>query len=353
MFFAALLTVWLIYAVFIVRFVRKQLTVGLKNIINEDKEVAKKYDCFARKDIAQWNHLEMYFVAVFLFPIRLFTFLGSLSLCAVLANIALIGYNPEKKLPELRRSFIRASVRAAVRTCLFALGFYRIDRVVKDIASIDPTYKPDPKKEGQPAPIVVSNHISWTDIFVCSLFPEGPSFLAKSDVKKYPLFGTIATAIQTLFVARESKEQRGDIVARLKERCENFQKDPSAMPPVLIYPEGTTSNGQYLISFKKGAFSNLTPLKLYAIKYTKKNFSPSLDTLGTLKSFFFIILQFYNSVTVYDMGTYYPDQLNLKSEEDWEIYAKKIKEIMLKTLDVKSIELGFADRIQYEKTLGL
>ena len=353
MFFAALLTVWLIYAVFIIRFVRKQLTVGLKNIINEDKEVAKKYDCFARKDIAQWNHLEMYFVAVFLFPFRLFTFLSSLSLCAILANIAMIGVNPEKKLSQLRRGFIRSCVRATVRICLFALGFYRIDQVTKDIASIDPTYKPDTKKERQPAPIVVCNHISWTDIFICSLFPEGPSFLAKSEVKKYPLFGTLATAIQTLFVERESKAQRGDIVVRLKERAETFQKDPSSVPPVLIYPEGTTSNGEYLISFKKGAFSNLTPLKLYGLKYTKKNFNPSLDTLGTLKSFFFIILQFYNSVTLYDMGTYYPDQLNLKSEDDWEIYAKKVKEIMLKTLDVKSIELGYADRVEYEKTLGL
>jgi lysophosphatidylcholine acyltransferase/lyso-PAF acetyltransferase len=125
------------------------------------------------------------------------------------------------------------------------------------------------------------------------------------------------------------------------------------VPPVLLYPEGTTSNGEYLISFKKGAFANLTPIKLYALKYTKKNFSPALDTLGTLKSFFFIILQFYNSVTVYDLGTYYPDQLNLKSEDDWEIYAKKVKEIMLKTLEVKSSEMGFADMREYEKALGL
>lgn len=351
MFFSALLIVWLIYAVLIVRFVRKQLTVGLKNIINEDKEVAKKYDCFARKDLAQWNHFEMYFCAIFLLPVRLFVFLGSLTLCAVLANVALIGENPEKKLPKAKRQFVRSCLRVTVRICLFALGFYRIDHVTKDIATIDPTYKPDAKKERQPAPIVVCNHVSWTDIFVSSLFPEGPSFLAKAAVKKYPLFGTIATAIQTLYVERESKAQRGDIVVRLKERCDAFHQDPTSVPPVLIYPEGTTSNGEYLISFKKGAFQNLTPLKLYGIKYTKKNFSPALDTVGMLGSFFFIILQFYNSVSVYDLGTYYPDQLNLKSEDDWELYAKKIKEIMLKTLDLKSTELGFADFNEYENSL--
>jgi hypothetical protein len=220
MFFAVLLTVWLIYAAFIIRFVNKQLTIGLKNIINEDKELAKKYDCFARKDIAQWNHLEIYLVAVFLFPVRLFTFLGSLTLCVMVVNLALIGVNPEKNFSQARRTFVRTCIRATIRICLFTLGFYRINHVIKDISSVDPTYKPDAKQERAPAPIVVSNHISWTDIFICSLLPEGPSFLSKSEVKKYPIFGTLAIALQSLFVERESKAQ--SFSKKIPHQCLQF-----------------------------------------------------------------------------------------------------------------------------------
>jgi lysophosphatidylcholine acyltransferase/lyso-PAF acetyltransferase len=34
-------------------------------------------------------------------------------------------------------------------------------------------------------------------------------------------------------------------------------KDGKVFPPVMIFPEGTTTNGKYLISFKKGAFESL------------------------------------------------------------------------------------------------
>lgn len=31
--------------------------------------------------------------------------------------------------------------------------------------------------------------------------------------------------------------------------------------PFMIYPEGSTSNGEYLMSFKKGAFFSLLPIQ--------------------------------------------------------------------------------------------
>jgi len=39
------------------------------------------------------------------------------------------------------------------------------------------------------------------------------------------------------------------------------------MPPLAIYAEGTITNGHCLLRFKKGAFKDLKPVKILAIKY--------------------------------------------------------------------------------------
>jgi len=181
--------------------------------------------------------------------------------------------------------------------------------------------------------------------------PECPSFMAKHEVERYPLVGPIAQGLQCLFVERENKDARGGIVTALKDRIENFEKNPATVPQVLIYPEGTTSNGEYILSFKKGAFANLTPVKIYGLQYTKESYSPAFDSLAIGRSFLFTLLQLYNSVTIHDMGVYDPEHLNLKSEEDWTVYAKKVKDIMVNAMGYKQCEMGFADKTAYYKTL--
>ena len=55
-----------------------------------------------------------------------------------------------------------------------------------------------------PAYMVLSNHISWLDIF--SLDSQLPSrFIAKAEIAKWPVFGLIAQQIGTLFINRSSK----------------------------------------------------------------------------------------------------------------------------------------------------
>ena len=52
--------------------------------------------------------------------------------------------------------------------------------------------------------MVLSNHISWLDIF--SLDSQLPSrFIAKAEIAKWPVFGLIAQQIGTLFINRSSK----------------------------------------------------------------------------------------------------------------------------------------------------
>jgi len=51
--------------------------------------------------------------------------------------------------------------------------------------------------------------------------------------------GSLFTATQTLYVRRGSK---GDTSARIKDRVKMIESNPN-MPKLIIFPEGTVSNG--------------------------------------------------------------------------------------------------------------
>ena len=66
--------------------------------------------------------------------------------------------------------------------------------------------------------LLVSNHVSWTDIIVIGA--QGDlSFVAKADMVGWPVFGWLSTLQRTIFVERDktrkSGEQANDIGSRL------------------------------------------------------------------------------------------------------------------------------------------
>lgn len=67
-----------------------------------------------------------------------------------------------------------------------------------------------------------------------------------------------------------------------------------------IFPEGTTSNGKYLLEFKKGAFVNLTPLKIRVFKYSS-NFDTSYNMMRGKDSFLGITFSPINKLTVEEL----------------------------------------------------
>ncbi len=99
--------------------------------------------------------------------------------------------------------------------------------------------------EGRPL-LLVANHTSWSDIVVLSATGQ-VSFIAKSEVKSWPVFGFFAVLQRTVFVERERRgktgEQTSDIARRLA--------DGDAM---VLFPEGTTSDGNRVLPFKTALF---------------------------------------------------------------------------------------------------
>jgi 1-acyl-sn-glycerol-3-phosphate acyltransferase len=90
------------------------------------------------------------------------------------------------------------------------------------------------------------NHASYLDITMLGAVIPG-SFIAKSEVAGWPLFGTLAKLQRTVFIQRKRTEaagQRDGIKERLK-----------AGDSLILFPEGTSSDGNRTLPFKSALFS--------------------------------------------------------------------------------------------------
>ncbi|MFU7529222.1 lysophospholipid acyltransferase family protein [Qipengyuania sp. ASV99] len=97
----------------------------------------------------------------------------------------------------------------------------------------------------------VANHVSWIDIL--SLAGAcGTAFVAKAELAQAPLVGWLASLNRTVFVKREHRMGVAEQINALKEAlADNWS--------VTVFPEGTTTDGQSLLSFKTSMLSVLEP----------------------------------------------------------------------------------------------
>lgn len=93
------------------------------------------------------------------------------------------------------------------------------------------------------------------------------SFLAKEELKNYPFLGTSAKGINSIFIKRKNQEDRDNASIQIEERINDFNNKKEGAYPLIIFPEGTTSNGKGLLTFKNGAFQNMSPITAFSLKY--------------------------------------------------------------------------------------
>jgi len=53
---------------------------------------------------------------------------------------------------------------------------------------------------------------------------------------------------------------------KITERCSLIENNET-MPPILIFPEGSSTNNSGLLTFKKGAFRDFKPVKIFCFKF--------------------------------------------------------------------------------------
>ena len=88
---------------------------------------------------------------------------------------------------------------------------------------------------------LVANHVSWSDIFALNT-QHACHFIAKSELKSWPLAGRLLTNVGTIFIDRNDRKD----THRLKEVVHELL---AAGETVAVFPEGTTSIGHDVLKF--------------------------------------------------------------------------------------------------------
>jgi len=100
----------------------------------------------------------------------------------------------------------------------------------------------EPPREG----MIVANHLSYADILVLSSVVPC-AFVAKKEVRSWPIFGWIAAKAGTLFVDRERKLE----TAKFNESIDEVLRSGVA---VVLFAEGTSSDGSAILPFRPSLF---------------------------------------------------------------------------------------------------
>lgn len=112
------------------------------------------------------------------------------------------------------------------------LDIFNIELIVHNVPEISQTKNS----------LFISNHISWLDIFALNSVLPG-RFVAKAEVRKWPIIGYLAATAGTVFIERRRTSNTQDRVNDVTEALK-------AGAQITLFPEGTTSNGEELLPFK-------------------------------------------------------------------------------------------------------
>ncbi len=146
-------------------------------------------------------------------------------------------------------SFVLASLHLIVRAVrpdlklwlpmIWHRGCCRIFGIVVQVSGTATTERPV---------LFVSNHVSYLDIVVLGGVLAG-SFISKADVASWPVFGFLARLQDTLFIERASRHVKGQL-DQMQQRLQHADN-------LILFPEGTSSDGTQVLPFKSALFKSV------------------------------------------------------------------------------------------------
>lgn len=319
---------WICWALYITRWFNNFFNNGPRAIREPDMPLMSTIPCASRYDGVSWPKISIYLQGIFLFPARLVKILGWIVVGGITSFINR-QINGIGELGDEQTSrfwwWQRACMYLISRPIIFTAGFTNFSRKQHKVSDFLADYiKYEEKLAGRRAPIQICNHFSLIDVFFhLSNFNGLPCFLAMESVANMPVIGYVAKIIQAVFVKRGDPKSAQWTLDRITERCKLIM-DGHDFPAMLIYPEGTINNGVDLMHFKKGAFADGMPLKIfYAETWGKKGTEPTWNLLTELESMFLLFTGHYG-ITIHEFDNFDPSYslekrgITIQDDNAWE-----------------------------------
>ena len=122
----------------------------------------------------------------------------------------------------------------------------------------------------------VANHVSWVDIEMLHS-QRMMGFVAKQEIRGWPLVGWLAARGETIFHQRGSQESMGGVMHAMLARLQTGR-------PVGVFPEGRTRDGAEVGPFHARIFQPAVeagvPVQPVALRYGRRGNAQTLVAFG-------------------------------------------------------------------------
>ena len=218
--------------------------------------------------------IKMIIIGLILLPIRGTFLLLSFFFFWLTAFIGSLGMKDVRSVQfPHSKPITRLLLRIFARIILWSLGYWWI--------TVDGEFN-------DKARVVVSNHCSFIDPFYFT-YALLPMAVAKAELFRVPMLGSIAKVVQAIPVSRAASESRHDVSHEIKRRTQwgiqkptspstvdgKHEEERGAWPPLLIFPEATCTNTRSIIQFKFGAFAPRVAVQPVALDFRQAHLDVS------------------------------------------------------------------------------
>lgn len=233
--------------------------------------------------------------------------------------IFLIGYKPKDELGNYQnfskfRRLLLFIPQILGRITLFILGYYWIEENITDFFKLNYFDNENMSK------LIICNHVSFIDTIY--LLTRGlPNAVVGANTINLPIVGNTIKKFASVLVPNneEQKKMLPDTISQINDRLTHISIQ-NLNRPLVIFPEGATKNGNYLLKFQKGAFLNKITYQPILLNYKYKYFDPSWTlNSGTFELIYYMCCQFFNKLEVI-----YLEPTNMSSDEIRNQYIGKL-----------------------------
>ena len=241
-------------------------------------------------------------------------------------------------VPERRLRVMRGVSRTLLSLLIRTLGFRIKVRGRENLEAAERRRKPF---------VVVGNHTTFFDSFAAGSVVGCFQSVARQDVAATPLMGTIARAWGSTFIDRSARGE--GLVKVITEKA----RDPDVgvgKGPMLLFPEGTTSNGQCLLSFRSGAFVAGLPVLPVVLRFRCGHLNPCwVAPHNNFMLFCRIVTCWRKTLEVHVLPIHHP---STEERADPKLYASNVADEMACVLGVPALKgWNNIDALEFNKGL--
>lgn len=277
-----------------------------------ERRILDEAKAFMRYGQNAFGRLRTAVCACILFPPRIAIFLtATLTLFATYRFLRAVGYPRAYRLMSY-----------CWYVWFWCLGIWRVEYEGEEVKSL-PTQC-----------ISISNHIGLLEIF-WAWGRYCPSFLAKSEVRGIPIIGECASEAGVVWIDRDSKNKGSDTIKAMRD-CFKTGTERN----LFIFPEATTTNGEQLLAFRKGAFLLKKPIIPYVFSHPGFrrgfDFDPHYTTVQIWLWMFGLMCQPYTRFKVKFLPVQYP-----RDEETALQFMKRVEALIAKESGLPVVQRAY------------